>query len=120
DITLGSETVLVEVRDEVSGQLLDRKYLVPGEDYTFDHIQGVIILKRPLNSTSTGLGPVRSGALGGDRQYLVVSYEYIPRMRDAKDYAYGGRLQHWIKDRVRIGVTGTTEKVNEEKHNAVG
>ena len=120
DITQGSETVIVEVRDEVSGRVVERTYLVHGEDYTFDHIQGVIILKRPLNSSSLGLGPVRSGALGGDKQYLVVSYEYIPRARDAKDYVYGGRVQQWIGDSVRLGVTGSTERVDDERSRAVG
>ena len=120
DITSGSETVMVEVRDDVSGRVIERKYLAHGEDYTFDHIQGVLILKRPLNSTSLGVGPVRSSALGGDKQYLVVSYEYIPRARDAKDYVYGGRVQQWVGDSVRLGVTGNTERVDEKRTKAVG
>lgn len=120
DITIGSETVIVEVRDDVSGRVIERKYLAEGEDYTFDHIQGVIILRRPLNSTSLGLGPVRSGALGGDKQFLLVSYEYIPKARDADDYVYGGRVQQWLGDRLRVGLTGNSERVNNKKNNAVG
>jgi hypothetical protein len=120
DITVGSETVMVEVRDGVSGRVVDRKYLVHGEDYTFDHIQGVIILRRPLASSTLGLGPVRSGALGGEKQYLLVSYEYIPRARDTKDYVYGGRVQQWIGNSVRIGLTGNIDKVNQESHKAMG
>jgi hypothetical protein len=120
DILIGSETVIVEVRDDVSGRVVERKYLVQGEDYTFDHIQGVIILKRPLSSSTLGLGPVRSGALGGEKQYLVVSYEYIPRARDTKDYAYGGRVQRWLGDSVRVGITGNAERIQQSKGNAVG
>src|SRR5690606_28321512 len=84
------------------------------------HIQGVIILRRPLNSTSLGLGPVRAGALGGEKQYLLVSYEYIPRARDAKDYVYGGRVQQWLGESVRVGITGNTERVNHDKNTAIG
>src|SRR5690606_2576372 len=42
DITSGSEAVMVEVRDDVSGRVIERKYLAHGEDYSFDHIQGVL------------------------------------------------------------------------------
>ncbi|RCS23078.1 TonB-dependent receptor [Phyllobacterium salinisoli] len=120
DITTGSETLSVEVRDQVTGQVLERKTLVYGEDYTFDYLQGVIILKRPLSS-STGTGSaIREGALGGNRVYLIAQYEYTPTAGDVDGYVYGGRAQHWLDDKVRVGVTGMSETTGVADQQALG
>lgn len=39
---------------------------------------------------------------------------------DAKDYVYGGRVQQWLGDSVRVGITGNTERVNEDRSKAIG
>ncbi|WP_246226235.1 porin family protein [Chelativorans xinjiangense] len=120
DITIGSETISVETRDGVTGRLVERRFLKEGEDYTFDYLQGVIILKRPLSSSALGLGPVRDGALGESNQYLIVQYEYEPKAGDLDGYVYGGRVQRWLGDRLRIGVTGMNEKTGEADQQAIG
>jgi hypothetical protein len=120
DITTGSETLTVEVRDQVTGEVLERKTLVYGEDYTLDYLQGVVILKRPLSS-STGIGgAIREGALGGNRVYLIAQYEYTPSAGDVDGYVYGGRAQHWFDEKVRVGVTGMNETTGEANQQAVG
>ncbi len=78
DITVGSETVTIEVRDEITGQVLERQTLRYGDDYSFDYLQGVLILKRPLSSSTGTTSPVRDGALGGNKVYLISQYEYTP------------------------------------------
>ncbi|UUP18962.1 hypothetical protein NTH_03448 [Nitratireductor thuwali] len=120
DITIGSETVTIETRDHVTGRLVERRALVHGEDYTIDYLQGVIILKRPLSSTSAGMGPVRDGALGENKVYLVTQYEYVPDAGDMDGYIYGGRAQRWIGDRVRVGVTGMSEETGDADQQALG
>ncbi|MGQ2905950.1 MAG: TonB-dependent receptor [Neoaquamicrobium sediminum] len=109
DITIGSETLTVEIRDGVSGRVIERRPLRYGQDYSFDYMQGVIILTRPLSSATGTEGPVRDGALGGNKAYLLVQYEYTPVAGEVDGYSFGGRAQHWIDDRVRIGVTGMSE-----------
>ena len=52
DITTGSETVTVEVRDSTTGQILSRRALRYGFDYDFDYVQGLIILTTPLASST--------------------------------------------------------------------
>jgi len=110
DITLGSETLYVEVRNPVTGRVVDRKTLVYGRDYTINYVQGVILLNQPLASTVDAGTLVRDGALGGNHQYLVAAYEFVPTAGDVDGYVYGGRAQQWLGDHVRVGVTGALEK----------
>jgi len=109
DITTGSETVVIEIRDEVTDRLVERRTLNYGEDYSFDYMQGVLLLRRPLSSTSGTKGPVRDGALGGHRVYLLTNYEYNPRLSNLKGYVYGSRVQHWLNNKIRVGATGMSE-----------
>lgn len=120
DINVGSETVTVEIRDSVSGRIVERRTLVYGDDYSFDYMQGVMILKRPLASSTGTDGPVRDGALGGNRVYLVAQYEYTPVATDVDGYVYGGRGQQWLNDKVRVGVTGMSETTGEADQRAYG
>jgi len=105
DVSLGSETITVEVRDKVSGRVLERRVLNEGEDYTFDYFQGALLLAAPLATNSTSTTSVRSSALGGEEVYLIAQYEYVPQQNEVGGYAHGGRAQHWINDRVRVGAT---------------
>jgi hypothetical protein len=110
DVTIGSETVTVEVRDRVTNRVIDRRTLRYGIDYDIDYIQGVVLLRSPLPSTTSADGLVRADALGGNPVNLVVSYEFTPAASDVDGYVYGGRAQQWIGDHSRVGVTGMNEK----------
>jgi hypothetical protein len=119
-IVEGSETVHVETRDAVTGRVLRRQTLRYGEDYSFDYMQGVIILRRPLSSMTGSDGPVRDGALGGGSIHLTVNYEYEPVAREVDGYVYGGRAQHWLGDHVRLGVTGMDDSTELADQKAFG
>jgi hypothetical protein len=110
DITIGSETLTVELRDRVTGRVLERRQLVFGEDYSIDYIQGVVILTSPLSSSASGSDIVRDGALGANDVYLIANYEFTPAADEVDGYIFGGRAQQWIGDHVRVGVTGASEK----------
>ena len=109
DISIGSETVTVLVRDPDTGRILSRRTLTNGLDYDIDYIQGVILLKTPLSSTVGINGLVRTGVLGDGSVKLVVQYEYTPTVGSLDGYALGGRVQHWITDSVRVGATAMRE-----------
>jgi hypothetical protein len=115
DVTSGSETVTVEVRDSATGQVLSRRSLRYGFDYDFDYIQGLIILTTPLASSTAAIGLLE----GGD-QYLVVNYEFTPVASDADGYVIGGRAQQWLGDRVRVGVTAAQEKTGPANQTLYG
>ncbi|MGH6763028.1 MAG: TonB-dependent receptor [Phyllobacterium sp.] len=120
DIVEGSETLTVEIRDEITGRVIERTTLQYGEDYSFDYLQGVVILRRPLSSTTGTNAPVRNGALGGNKVYLLAQYEYEPVAGEADGYVYGGRAQHWVNDKVRVGVTGMDEGTGLADQQAYG
>jgi hypothetical protein len=109
DITVGSETVTIEIRDSVTGRILERRTLRYGFDYQFDYNQGVIILQKPLSSTSFDGDIVRDDALSGNDVFLIANYEYTPAAGDVDGYVFGGRAEQWLGDRVRVGVTGMDE-----------
>ena len=100
DITPGSETLTVEVRNSITGWVVERRTLKYGDDYEFDYVQGVAILKNPLASSSGS----------GTENYLVAQYEFTPAAGDVDGYVVGGRAQQWLGDHVRVGITGLKEK----------
>jgi hypothetical protein len=119
-IVEGSETVTMETRDSVTGRVISRTVLTYGEDYSFDYMQGVIILRRPLTSMTGTSSPVRNSALGGGKLYLAVQYEYEPVASEVDGYVYGGRAQHWLNDKLRVGVTGMDDSTDTAEQKAFG
>jgi hypothetical protein len=110
DITPGSETLTVEVRNALTGWVVSRRTLKYADDYDFDYVQGVTILRAPLSSSPSI----------GTENYLVANYEYTPAARDVDGYVVGGRAQQWLGDNVRVGVTGLKEKTASADQKMVG
>jgi hypothetical protein len=110
DITPGSETLTVEVRNSITGWSVDRRTLKYGEDYDFDYVQGLTILHTPLSSSSSV----------GTENYLIANYEYTPAARNVDGYVVGGRAQQWLGDHVRVGVTGLKEKTAQADQKMIG
>ena len=106
DITIGSEQVAFEERDAISGVVVSTRVLKQNEDYSIDYIQGVILLNKPLPSAAGDGGAVQSSGLSGNRNWLVVNYEYTPTGTEIEGYAYGGRAHYWLGDHLRFGATG--------------
>ena len=105
DITPGSERAWIEVRDKDSGLVLNTRQLVAVQDYEVNALQGRIILREPLASTSGAGTLVQAGSLGGHPVHLVVTYEYAPGVFASEDLAMGGRGTVWVNDHVKIGAS---------------
>lgn len=116
DISIGSETLTIEIRDPDTGRVIDRQRLTYGRDYDINYIQGVVTLRRPL-SGSVGTGVV-SGA--DDQVNLVAQYEYTPTATDVSGMAYGARAETWVTDQLRFGVTGMVETTDVADQTAWG
>lgn len=100
DITQGSETITIETRNAITGWVVDRKTLTYRDDYEFNYILGVLTLRSPLASTTSG----------GNENYVVAHYEYTPVATDRNAFIVGGRAQTWLGDHVRVGVSAMKEK----------
>ncbi len=120
DINQGSEQVTIEERDRVTGLVVERTILRPGEDYDIDYVQGVIILRRPLAASSGTSSAVKNAGLGGNDQFLVAVYEYTPTLSDVDGFTYGGRTHLWLNDVVRIGATGFMENTGIADQTLIG
>lgn len=105
DITIGAEKVRVVVRDKTTGVILNKRTLVANEDYDIDFIQGRIILFNALAGTADDEYIVSDQVLDGHPQYLEVAYEYTPAFTEIEGYTYGGRVEGWIGDFVKLGGT---------------
>ncbi len=118
DVSVGSETISIEVRDGTTGMLLSSKRLRPGVDYTMNYMQGLVILTDPLVSTTASGAAVRSDV--GDVVELVVQYEYTPTGERPDDYALGADGHIWLGDNVRIGGLAVSEKGQSSDSTLIG
>ena len=108
DLNGGSETVKVQVVDPDTGRIISTETLSAGVDYEIDYMQGVITLSSPLNSSASDSGIVGSG-IGEYDVNLVVQYEYTPTTEDVDGFSYGGRIEGWLTNDLRLGVTAMNE-----------
>ena len=120
DLSIGSERVRIEIRDKVSGLVLETRNLRPQEDYDIDYIQGRILLAEPLQSTVSDGQVVRSGSLSGNEAFLVTRYEFTPSATDIDGFNVGGRATHWLNDNIRVGVTAQNDKSGEADQELYG
>ncbi|MDQ2066840.1 TonB-dependent receptor [Xinfangfangia sp. CPCC 101601] len=119
DILPGTETIWVEMRDPISGRVIERRQLAEDTDYEIDFYQGVVILRRPLSS-SVGDGFLTDRPLGGAEANLVVQYEYVPTIGDVDGYSTGGRAEAWIGEHLRLGVSGQRDTSGVSDNTAAG
>ena len=119
DITRGSETLTIEYRDPITGQVYDRQTLSDGRDYVINYTQGIITLSDPLSGSQSD-GNVIEDPRASAQAYLVAQYEYTPTAGDIDGYAYGARFEGWVTDNLRIGVTGQVERTDIADQTAQG
>jgi hypothetical protein len=110
DITIGSERLSIVVRNAVTGWDVERRTLKSGDDYEIDYVQGILLLKKPLPSSS----------VPGTENFLVADYEFTPASGEADGYVLGGRAQQWLGGHVRLGATGLREKTGSADQELYG
>ena len=50
DISIGTETLTIELRDPVTGRVQQSRSLIAGREYTINYIQVLITLNAPMSS----------------------------------------------------------------------
>jgi uncharacterized repeat protein (TIGR01451 family) len=101
DIVSNSEKVAIEVRDRLRSEIvLNRRELTRYIDYNIDLVSGTISFKEPVLSRDFNLNP----------QFIVIDYEVLDGLGEAKwnagaraDYTFGDDL-------LRIGATGISDQ----------
>ncbi|WP_341366142.1 hypothetical protein [Yoonia sp. BS5-3] len=117
-ITTGTETLSVEVRDADTGRVTARQTLVQGRDYDINYTQGSITLYSPLSSSTVG-NLIETNPGGDAEVYLVAQYEFTPTTADVDGFSTGGRVEGWVSDDVRVGVTGLQDDTGTADQTAV-
>lgn len=120
DISRGSETLSLEIRDPQSGRVISRQTLTYGTDYDINYIQGVVRLTSPLSAYSNGTNLISDNPNDQQTVNLVAQYEWTPTGTDVDGYSYGARAQGWVNDQLRIGVSGQVEKTATADQVATG
>ncbi len=112
DILPGSDQVVIEVRDNTTGRVVNRIPLTRGADYDVDEYQGRLTLTKPLLQVTRDNLPTitRDTPLDGYSQFLLVDYEYVPTGFDPDDLTAGFRGRQWIGDHVAVGATYVDER----------
>lgn len=119
DITPGTETITVEIRDSVTGRVVNRQRLIAGRDYRVNYLQGVITLTSPL--TGSANNNLIQTTVGGDQVVnLVTQYEFTPTTSDVDGFSYGGRVEGWVSDRLRLGATFTSDDTGSADQTSFG
>ena len=119
DVTPGTETLSIELRDATTGRVVSRQPLTPGQDYEINYLQGVITLARPLTG-SVNNNLVQSNAAGDQTVQLVAQYEYTPTTSDVDGFSYGGRDEAWATDQLRLGLSATSDDTGTADQRALG
>ena len=122
DVLPGSDKVVLEVRDGLTGRVENRIDMVRGVDYEIDEYQGRLILTRPLAQvTRENLRTLtRDAPLDGYSQILLVDYEYVPTGFRSDEIAAGVRGKHWFGDHVGVGATYVEDNSGGEDYRLMG
>lgn len=119
DIIEGSDKVVVEVRDKITGLILGSEEMSEGSDYEIDYSQGRIIFRRPVSSISESSSIISSQLLDGNPVYVVIDYEY--EVKDKYDEGtVGARVQKSLTGHIDLGATYVKEELEKENYELKG
>ncbi len=119
DITQGSETLSLQLRDPDTGRVRETRTLIAGQDYQINYIQGLVTLSQPLQSTAAS-GLFNVGSASRDIVVLVAAYEHTPTLTDVDGYAVGGRVEGWATDELRFGLSAMLDETGTTDHRLIG
>lgn len=108
DVLTGTAKITVQIVDRDTGFIVETRELVEGVDYEVDHLQGVIILSQPLNSSGSNGALISDGGADYDVN-LVAQYEYSPTTNEGTTDVFGGRIEAWVTNDLRFGATVMSE-----------
>lgn len=122
DVVIGSEKLVVEVRDRDSGLLISKVPLSPGRDYEFDYLAGRIVLSQALTTfvLTNSDEIIDSEGTDNDEYFLVADYEYNDNVTALSDSSYGGRVEKWLGSYFSVGGTYVDEKRDSTDYSLKG
>lgn len=120
DIAPGTERMFLEVRDKDSGLVLQRQELISARDYDVNYLQGRVMLRQPPPMTADASLFVHQSSLSGHPVWIVATYEYAPGLTRPDAFTAGGRVQHWLSDRLRVGASAYHQGEDQAEQELLG
>ncbi len=108
DIVKGSEQVFLEVRDTVTGEVVEKIDQIRSVNYEMDYDSGRIVFTSPVPRTMRTSRVTDTSLNFRNQVYIVVTYEYKPDS-PIEDANAGLRVEKAIGDHVSVGTTLITE-----------
>ena len=100
----------IELRDPLTGRLLQTRHLKEKEDYELHLAQGRVVLNSPLAPFSRLYGDAISITQKPAHQVLVATYEYYDHSLFANNNSAGAQLKQWITPQIAIGTSAVKEQ----------
>ncbi|MDH3327536.1 MAG: OmpA family protein, partial [Gammaproteobacteria bacterium] len=102
-----SEQVVLEIRDKLSGNLLQQLPQQRGRDYQISYDRGRLIFMKPVKALSRSSRLIDLGGGEGNPVSIMVDYDYASD--NPAQLAGGGMVRQQLGDHVAIGATGIQE-----------
>ncbi len=113
DVLPGTVQLTVERRDE-NGRLIERRRLVEGIDFSVNHVQGHVLLGRPLVEADTG------ALFADEKEELVLRADYARPANGVDDVVAGLRARHDLGGGLRVGVTALNDESDGKTGRVMG
>ena len=108
DLIKGSDEVRIEVRDQITGLVLQTKIMEEGADYELDYDSGRIIFWIPVPLMAKATTIISNDLLNGNLLYVVADYAYDVNT-NIEEASTGARVSKSIGDNVVAGMTYVSE-----------
>ena len=119
DVIEGSDKVVIEIRDKITGLVLGSEEMREGADYETDYSNGRIIFWKTVRFITESSSIISSQLLDGNPVYVVVDYEY--ETKDKYDEGtVGARVQKSLTDYIDLGATYVKEELQKENYELKG
>lgn len=105
-----SAQLKIELRDPLTGRLLQTRQLKEKEDYELHLAQGRVVLNYPLAPFSRLYGNTISINQKPAHQVLVATYEYYDHSLSVNNNSAGAQLKQWVTPQIAIGTSAVKEQ----------
>ncbi len=119
DVIEGSDKVLIEVRDKITGLVVSSREMKEGADYEMDYNSGRILFWRPVPILVDTYSIISNDLLDGNLVYVITDYQYEVNEKLDESTA-GTRVRQALSDNVIAGVTYVSETQDQTDYELRG
>ncbi len=112
-IVEGSDKVVIEIRDKITGLAIGRVEQKRGSDYDISYSSGRIMFYQAISQVVESNSIISTALLNGNNLYVVVDYEFEVNDIDFSEWSYGGRVEQSLTDIIDKIRTQNTEHIRQ-------